>query len=60
MPKKKSKVAASEEKTLEADAANHSNAGNEAKQSEEKTNYIAVDQNLIGTSDIDDVRGMNK
>lgn len=54
MPKKKDKGASNEGKTLEADAANHSNPGDKAKQSEAKTNYIAAGQNPIVTNEIDD------
>uniref|UniRef100_A0A165A0Z3 peptidylprolyl isomerase n=1 Tax=Daucus carota subsp. sativus TaxID=79200 RepID=A0A165A0Z3_DAUCS len=57
-PKKKSKGAASEGKAV--DAANNNNEGDEAKQSEAKTNSISVAQDPIVTNEILDDPSMNK
>lgn len=57
-PKKKSKGADSEGKAV--DAANNNNEGDEAKQSEAKTNSISVAQDPIVTNEILDDPSMNK
>lgn len=59
MPKKRSKGVATEGKTFEADPSNHSDEGDELKQSEEKTSDIAFGQDLIVIDESDDDTGMN-
>ncbi|XP_074355243.1 peptidyl-prolyl cis-trans isomerase FKBP43-like isoform X2 [Apium graveolens] len=60
IPKKKGKGVSKEDKILKADAANHNYLDHKAKQTDAKTNDIAIGQNPIVTNEIDVDLGTNK